>query len=209
MENNQKQYQITKSITNLVSQFLNFACHELLYLLKIHDKEYFTSKRHGDVTVHVNRHREIQDYIAESVTKATELLSAGRLNAFLFVVVDVEKDEPIERYLFRTQMYRHKRATIRDAQEQLNDLLVKLSFEIGNDIPPSQNYRERTFRCLIYANPEAGTNDTILKNDTAWEQLAKTGYEIDQHKKEIIPLGGADTGLVDVRLELQENVNKK
>ena len=105
MENNQKQRQLVKSITNLVSQFLNLACHELLYLLQIHDKEYFTSKRHGDVTVHVNRHRGIQDYIAESIAKATELLLLGRLNAFVFVVVDVEKDEPIERYLFHTQMY--------------------------------------------------------------------------------------------------------
>ena len=140
MENNQKQRQLVKSITNLVSQFLNLACHELLYLLQIHDKEYFTSKRHGDVTVHVNKHRGIQDYIAESVAKATELLLLGRLNAFVFVVVDVEKDEPIERYLFHTQMYRHKNSTIRDAQEQLNELLVKMSFEIGNDTPQGMHY---------------------------------------------------------------------
>eukprot|EP00942_MAST-04A_sp_MAST-4A-sp1_P010524 g10524.t1 len=202
MENNQKQRQLVKSITNLVSQFLNLACHELLYLLQIHDKEYFTSKRHGDVTVHVNKHRGIQDYIAESVAKATELLLLGRLNAFVFVVVDVEKDEPIERYLFHTQMYRHKNSTIRDAQEQLNELLVKMSFEIGNDTPQFKG--ERTFRCLLLANPEPGSSDTILRKDDAWEQLAKTGYDIDKNRKEIIPLGGIDIGMVDLRLEIQE-----
>ena len=89
-----------------------------------------------------------------------------------------------------------------DAQEQLNELLVKMSFEIGNDTPQFKG--ERTFRCLLLANPEPGSSDTILRKDDAWEQLAKTGYDIDKNRKEIIPLGGIDIGMVDLRLEIQE-----
>ena len=61
-----------------------------------------------------------------------------------------------------------------------------------------------TFRCLLLANPEPGSSDTILRKDDAWEQLAKTGYDIDKNRKEIIPLGGIDIGMVDLRLEIQE-----
>ena len=77
-----------------------------------------------------------------------------------------------------------------------------MSFEIGNDTPQFKG--ERTFRCLLLANPEPGSNDTILRKDDAWEQLAKTGYDIDKNRKEIIPLGGIDIGMVDLRLEIQE-----
>ena len=84
MENNQRRGQLAKSVTNIVTQFLNLACHELLYLLQIHDKEYFTSKRHGDVTVHVNKHHGIQDYINESGIKSNGAVRLGKIESVCF-----------------------------------------------------------------------------------------------------------------------------
>ena len=205
MENNQRRGQLAKSVTNIVTQFLNLACHELLYLLQIHDKEYFTSKRHGDVTVHVNKHHGIQDYINESVSKAMELFVLERSKAFVFVVVDAETEEPIERYLFHMQMYRQQITSIRNAQEQLNELLLKIGFELGSD--SAKDHRERTFRCLVITNPEISNNDDVLKTDAAWQQLLKTQYDIDSNRKQIVPLGNADVGMVDIMLELQEKSN--
>ena len=130
---------------------------------KSYDKEYFTSKRHGDVTVHVNKHHGIQDYINESVSKAMELFVLERLKAFVFVVVDAETEEPIERYLFHMQMYRQQITSIRNAQEQLNELLLKIGFELGSD--SAKDHRERNFRCLVITNPEISNNDDVLKTD--------------------------------------------
>ena len=132
-----------------------------------------------------------------------ELFVLERLKAFVFVVVDAETEEPIERYLFHMQMYRQQTTSIRNAQEQLNELLLKIGFELGSD--SAKDHRERTFRCLVITNPEISNNDDVLKTDAAWQQLLKTQYDIDSNRKQIVPLGNADVGMVDIMLELKKN----
>ena len=189
-----------KPVSNLIRQFLVCACHEIAFVLGLHPAEFYSTKHYGHITLHENKNQEIKDYIEESVRTAVDLLTVGGLESFVFVVTDAESDKPLERYVFRATLFPERSTDTKFLQEKIYDLLLKIGFEHGDE--PPQKRRERNFRCLVIAHPHK-TN--TLAGDDAWTTM--NNMELSSHRKEIIPLGYVDSGMLDLKLDVHRYVS--
>ena len=186
---------LVKPVSNLIRQFLVCACHEIAYVLRLHPVEFYSMKHYGHITLHENKNREIKDYIEESVGAAVDLLTSGGLESFVFVVTDAESDKPLERYVFRATLFPERSTDTKSLQEKIYDLLLKIGFENGDE-PPRKRI-ERNFRCLVIAHSH---KTSMLQSDNAW--TTRNNMELSSHRKEIIPLGYVDSGMLDLKVDI-------
>ena len=190
----------TKSVTQLMEQFLTYICHEIAFRLKIHPPEYYHSKRYGQHSVHENRNLQIQNYINDSVEAAGKMLAVGGLESFVFVVTDSETSVPIERYIFHATLFTERSTNTRDLGDKLSDLVAKIGWELGHTTVG--NRRERNFKCLVVAS---SSKSGYMPQNGSW--ITCGHMELPESRKEIFSLGQVDCGMVDLKVLLHRNAS--
>ncbi|WWD05274.1 hypothetical protein V865_003347 [Kwoniella europaea PYCC6329] len=221
-----------KEIADAIISFLEISLHTILYLRSVYPPSTFSRRRAHQVPVYQSRHPQVRSYITNVVSSLAPEIHSGKLRRMTIVIKGVEDGLPRERmifdlgYLAELDKLREGRGSevglidAPNAEElglMLRGFLIKLNALDGQLL---DNQGETTFAVIIETNdslePSSNNNEDgsvppwipALANDTLHPPSSQDLDNCTEKHEPLLNVKAVETGVIDIRLMVQECVAK-
>eukprot|EP00897_Mesotaenium_endlicherianum_P003073 jgi/Mesen1/2794/ME000170S01903 len=189
-----------KEAALLLCDFLEVACHLILYVRGVYPPELFERRRHYEIPVQWARHPDLREYIHSATHRLQDWIQQGAVNKVAIVILD-DKHCPVERFVFTIQTDQSAsalRLPVKEIEYVLRAFLLKITVcdSALTPIPP-----DCTWEIVAYTKQLPSTGSA---NSHFW--LPADASEMPQPSG-ITPIKSLDTSPLKLQLHVEQPFN--
>ncbi|XP_067128586.1 mitotic spindle assembly checkpoint protein MAD2B-like [Centruroides vittatus] len=197
---------ILQVAADILSEFLEVAIHNILFVCNVYPPEAFERRRKYNVPVQMSLHPAVCAYITNSITTIHKLLKKNEIEKIVISILNC-KEKPLKHFVFDIDIPSDKELqkdfSLIDVEMALRALCLKIN--ISDGILES-NSDENTFRIFIHTKQMTAIS-LAVSDDNSAQEFPWIEAEFEQSDVEngvIVPIKTADTEIAKMQFYVVE-----